>query len=204
MKKADISASPHNLHYLEQLYAEYRRDSTAFPEWRDYFDSAASNGSIRLGPAFKPRSVFDPCRGTIAGNGAPPVLASPISERLSELVRNHRVRGHIIAAVDPLGVPRPVPPELKLEFYGFSNSELDMIVNLPTLHAAAPQSIREIFQRLRHTYCNSIGLQYMHIDDLAVRQWLQHRIESSQNRVSLTRTEQLRILTRLTSAVVFD
>src|SRR4029077_2639186 len=64
--------------------------------------------------------------------------------------------------------------------------------------------LRELITRLRNTYCRSIGVQYMHIDDLAVRRWLQRRMESTQNRVQLTRDEQLRILTRLTDAVTFE
>ena len=59
-------------------------------------------------------------------------------------------------------------------------------------------------QRLRNTYCRSIGVQFMHIDDPAARQWLQHRMESTQNRLALSREEQLRILMRLTDAVIFE
>ena len=130
--------------------------------------------------------------------------AEHLSERLHQLVRNYRGRGHIIAAVDPLGTANPCPPELELDFYGFTESELNLLINIPTLHCQTPLTIREIFQRLRDTYCRSIGAQFLHIDDLKRRQWLQHRMESSQNRLELSRNEQLRILTRLTDATVFE
>ncbi len=130
--------------------------------------------------------------------------AENLSERLHQLVRNYRGRGHIIAAVNPLGETNPCPPELELDFYGFSESELKCSSIFPTLHCETPLTVREIFQRLRDTYCRSIGAQFMHIDDLAARQWLQHRMESSQNRLAVSRDEQLRILTRLTDAVVFE
>ena len=64
--------------------------------------------------------------------------------------------------------------------------------------------LREIIERLRNTYCRSIGVQFMHIDDYAIRYWLQERMERSQNRLALSRAKQLRILTRLTDAVVFE
>jgi 2-oxoglutarate dehydrogenase E1 component len=64
--------------------------------------------------------------------------------------------------------------------------------------------LREILDRLRNTYCRSIGVQFMHIDDLTVRHWLQERMEGSLNRISLNRAEQVRILTRLTDAVIFE
>jgi 2-oxoglutarate dehydrogenase E1 component len=62
----------------------------------------------------------------------------------------------------------------------------------------------QALEKLRNTYCRSIGVQYMHIDDLIVRRWLQRRMESTENRLQLAREEQLRILTRLTDAVVFE
>ena len=65
-------------------------------------------------------------------------------------------------------------------------------------------SLREIIERLRSTYCRSIGVQFMHIDDYVTRVWLQERMERSQNRLALSREQQLRILTRLTDAVTFE
>jgi len=120
------------------------------------------------------------------------------------LVRNFRVRGHRIAAIDPLGSPRVSPPELKLDFYSFAEAELDQLIHLPTLHFGGPLTIREIFDRLQNTYSRSIGAQFMHIDDWRPREWLQQRMESTQNRLTLSRDEQLRILTRLTDAVIFE
>src|SRR5204862_3888134 len=64
--------------------------------------------------------------------------------------------------------------------------------------------LRDIVDRLRNTYCRSIGVQFMHIDDSFVRHWLQDRMESSGNRINLTREEQIRIFTRLTDAVIFE
>jgi 2-oxoglutarate dehydrogenase E1 component len=160
----------------------------------------------QVGPSFKPHSVFNPGAATPRRRQEfclDPRTAS-LSDRVYQLVHNHRVRGHIIAAVDPLGAKRPVPPELQMDFYGFTKSELDLPMSLATLHLERPLTIREMFDLLRDTYCRSIGAQFMHIDDLAVRQWLQRRMESSQNRPRLSRDEQLRILTRLTDAVVFE
>src|SRR5207247_1546844 len=63
---------------------------------------------------------------------------------------------------------------------------------------------RRILKRMQNTYCRFIGVQFMHIDELSVRKWLQRRMESTENRLTLTRDQQLRILTRLTDAVVFE
>ena len=201
------SPSAHSLVYLESLYARYRRDPQSVPaEWSGYFGAGNGtvDGIVQLGPSFKPRSVFNPAIP------APPMehgfdrREAGFNDRLNELIRNYRVRGHMIAAIDPLDTPRPCPPELQLDYYGFTGCELDLLVNSATLPDDAPRTVREIFQTLRNTYCRSIGAQFMHIDDVAVRQWLQRRMERSQNRLELSRDEQLRILTRLTDAVVFE
>ena len=210
----EIQPGMQNVAYVEELYADYRRDPHSVPaEWGEYFaqtgNGVAGKTSVN-GPSFHARSVFNPAGAGEIQEAAEPddfdldPRAASVSDRVYRLVRNHRVRGHIIAAVNPLGMRANCPPELKPEFYGFSESELNLLTNLPTLHYNTPLTIREIFERLRNTYCRSIGVQYMHIDDLAVRQWLQRRMEGSQNRIELSRKEQLRIFTRLTDAVVFE
>jgi 2-oxoglutarate dehydrogenase E1 component len=210
MSESTSGTGIQSLAYVERFYADYRRDPNSVPnEWRDYF-SASLNGAdtaVQIGPKFKSRSLFNPPETSAEHNrfqSPSDPRAENLSERLHQLVRNYRGRGHIIAAVNPLGATNPCPPELELEFYGFTESELNMLVNFPTLHCDTPLTVREIFQRLRDTYCRSIGAQFLHIDSLAERQWLQHRMESSQNRLQVSRDEQLRILTRLTDAVVFE
>ncbi|MEI9960701.1 MAG: thiamine pyrophosphate-dependent enzyme [Limisphaerales bacterium] len=209
MNKSTNQTGIQSLAYVEQLYADYRRDPDSVPtEWREHFEASlnGADGLVQVGPSFKPRSMFNPIAA--GSNGHVHFQADPraenLSERLHQLVRNYRGRGHIIAAVNPLGTTNPCPPELELDFYGFSESELNLLVNFPTLHCDTPLTVREIFQRLRDTYCRSIGAQFLHIDDLAERQWLQGRMESSQNHLQVGREEQIRILTRLTDAVVFE
>jgi 2-oxoglutarate dehydrogenase E1 component len=127
-----------------------------------------------------------------------------LQERVYQLVRNYRVRGHVAASIDPLNMPRLTPPELDAEFYGFTDADMNRRFAVESLDSHGTLSLREIQDRLRETYCRSIGVQFMHIDDLAVRQWLQERMEGTRNRLHLTRTEQIRILTRLTDAVIFE
>jgi len=196
-----------NLAYLESLYIGYRRNpQSVSAEWRDYFEAAGNGkGPPRFSPSFSPRSVFNPAPPAFSRiEPRPDPRAAGIRERLYELIRNYRVRGHMIAAVNPLDVPRPQMPELEPDYYGFTESELDLLINCTTLPYNEPLTVREIVQRLRNTYCRSIGAQFMHIGEATVRQWLQHRMEISQNHLELSRNEQLRILTRLTDAVIFE
>src|ERR1700692_3159145 len=90
-----------NLAYVEQLYADYRRDPDSVPaEWREYF-AASVNGAdatVQLGPSFKSHSVFNPVESDLIGHARfrPDPRAENLSERLHQLVRNYRRRGHIV------------------------------------------------------------------------------------------------------------
>ena len=125
-------------------------------------------------------------------------------EYVDLLIRNYRVRGHLIAKVDPLGIPRPMPPELDPKFWGLAEADLDRRFSTYSLAGSNDQTLRDIMDRLRNTYCGAISAQFMHIDGLDVREWLQSSMEESQNRLKLSRDEQIRILTRLTDAVIFE
>src|ERR1700722_9337240 len=197
-----------NLAYMELLYSNYRRDpQSVSAEWQRYFAETLDekkNGHSQLSPSFTPRSIFNASTPGVADAYKPDPRMAGIHERLYEMVRNHRVRGHMIATLDPLGSPRPTVPELELDYYGFTENEMDTLVNSSTLPYGTPLAVREVFQRMRNTYCRSIGAQFMHIGDTAIRNWLQHRMELTQNHVDLSRDEQIRILTRLTDAVIFE
>ena len=201
-----------NAAYVEGLYEDYLRNPGSVPEdWRRYFGDLAANElrfpKPRFGPSFRPSSLFNPPmaprdRGP-SGRTDAEVAAMP--DRVYLLTRIYRVRGHRIAHVDPLGLPQPMPPELKPEFFGFTPADMQLPVYSETFQYEGPLlTLGQLLERLRNTYCRSIGAQYMHIDDLSVRRWLQRRMETTENRLQLTRQEQVRILTRLTDAVAFE
>ena len=184
-----------NLPYLESLFENYRRDPQSVPsEWREFFKESKSGHGRENGRA----EVASPSRIQPAARSA------NLDEKIHMLIRNFRVRGHKAAAIDPLGSQREVPSDLKLDFYNFAEAELDQLVNQPTLNFGTPLTVREIFERLQNTYSRSIGAQFMHIDDWRAREWLQRRMESTQNRLAISREQQLRILTKLTDAVIFE
>ncbi len=223
--------NPSNLEYVEGLYEEYLRDRSRLPEsWRRYFDDLTGGQNAPSGrTSFRARSIFDPggastpaagssrgasTRGALTNGRARQPPAQPSSadelqlarlqERVDKLVRSYRVRGHMAARLDPLGAPRQRPPELTLKFHGFAPEHLDLPFSARAIGGDNVQTLRTILRRLRSTYCRWIGVQFMHIDDEDLRGWLQRRMEVSQNRAGLSRDEQLRILTKLTDAVIFE
>ena len=204
----DSLPGPHNLAFIEGLYAEFLRDPAAVaPAWQRYFQelraAEGGNGHFRLGPSFRPASMF---HGGPRGQSASlrELEMAARQDRVDQLIRAYRVRGHMVANIDPLGRRHAEMPELDPAYYGFTAADMQRTFSTATIRGPNLLTLADIIERLRSTYCRSIAVQFMHMDDLSVRQWLQDRMEETENRLTLTRAEQLRILRRLTSAVIFE
>ncbi|MBI3838954.1 MAG: 2-oxoglutarate dehydrogenase E1 component, partial [Planctomycetia bacterium] len=208
----DFEPAPNSLSlgFIEELYASYVRDATSVSaDWRRYFKQLGNGAAAppRLGPSFHPSSVFNPPGRTLqtaAAANLRELEVALLQDRVDQFVRAYRVRGHMVANIDPLGMPRPHMPELDPEYYGFTEADMDRPFSTVTIRGPDVLTLRRIVERLRNTYCRSIAVQFMHIDELGVRQWLQDRMEGTENRLTLSKQEQLRILTRLTDATIFE
>ncbi len=160
---------------------------------------ALANGDVHLPAAPAGEAKPLPLPGTAGEN-----RVAFLQDRVDQLVRAYRVRGHLMAEIDPLGRPRPGLPELDPQFYHLTEEDMDRSFSTDTIEGPQSMSLRQIIKRLRHTYCRSIGVQFMHMDDLRVRQWLQVRMEGCENRIQLDRRQQLRIYRQMTTAAVFE
>ena len=199
-----------NLGYLEGLLAAYLENPDGLPpRWQHYFAELVRRdpqaGAAVLGPSSDPPGLFNPPSRTCRGGSCAVWVIAALQERVDRLVHAYRVRGHLVARCDPLGLPQDTPPELDPKFHGLKEEDLDRsFAKESVAGAGGTLTLRRILELLRETYCRSIGVEFMHIDDPIIRTWLQTRMESSQNRLELTRAEQLRILTELTDAVIFE
>lgn len=193
-----------NLTYVESLYLEYLKDhNSVSQEWQNYFLQIVESQTRSGGELHDPSLFRAPSVG--AGVVSPIQLDYAIlQERVERLIRNYRIMGHYAADIDPLGQPRPKINELEPANCGLTEADLDRQVSTMSAKGQNFRTIREVNQWMRNTYCRSIGVQFMHIDDMKVREWLQTRMEATENRIQLTREEQKRILKRLSDAVVFE
>ncbi|MBX7168625.1 MAG: 2-oxoglutarate dehydrogenase E1 component [Pirellulales bacterium] len=211
-----------NAAFVEELFQQYLADPQAVSEaWRAYFANwpkASGNGNGHAASYAATTAVLPAPSRTAETPGASipgpsangdAKLAADLSmavlqDRVDQMVRAYRIRGHLSANIDPLGLARVPQSELDPDFYQFTEGDLDRQFSTRTIEGASVRTLRGIVEHLRQTYCRSIGVQFMHIDDYRVRHWLQIRMEGTANRLPLSREDQLRVLKRLTDAAIFE
>jgi 2-oxoglutarate dehydrogenase E1 component len=165
--------SPANLGFVEELYYGWLADPNATPEaWRAWF--AALPAAAGTAPAPGP---FQPRRGEAAV--APDQAAFQL--RVEALTRHYREQGHLRARLDPLELLRPAEP-IGLDRSGLGPSDLDRPCRCAD---GATRPLRDLLARLEATYCRSIGVELLHLQD-PVRGWLEEKMERTANRLTLT------------------
>ncbi len=184
------SSSPENLallansDYVEELYGQWQQDpSSLSEEWRLFFSG--------FDLAYRPS-------GTVASERAAD------QSKVASLIFAYRNVGHLIAELDPLGQNETTHPLLELETYGLGDEHLDEIFDSGHLGGPQQLTLREIQSVLQDTYCRTIGVEYIHIQDMAIRRWLQQEMEPIRNRPEISRETKDRILGQLIDAELFE
>ncbi|MDU0325356.1 multifunctional oxoglutarate decarboxylase/oxoglutarate dehydrogenase thiamine pyrophosphate-binding subunit/dihydrolipoyllysine-residue succinyltransferase subunit [Microbacterium sp. KSW2-21] len=124
------------------------------------------------------------------------------SARVQELINSYRVRGHLMADIDPLEYVQRTHPDLEIESHGLTFWDLDREFVTNGLGGKRVAKLRDILGVLRDSYCRTMGVEYMHIQDPAQRQWFQSNIEVKYTKPG--HDEQLRILSKLNQAEAFE
>ncbi|WP_241002569.1 multifunctional oxoglutarate decarboxylase/oxoglutarate dehydrogenase thiamine pyrophosphate-binding subunit/dihydrolipoyllysine-residue succinyltransferase subunit, partial [Streptomyces sp. CB01881] len=122
--------------------------------------------------------------------------------RVIELIHSYRVRGHLMADTDPLEYKQRKHPDLDVTTHGLTLWDLEREFAVGGFGGQRMMKLRDILGLLRNTYCRTVGIEYMHIQDPKQRKWLQERLEKPYTKPE--REEQLRILRRLNSAEAFE
>jgi len=121
------------------------------------------------------------------------------------LIRAYRIRGHFHAKLDPLGIQvEPDEAELDPKSYGFTEADLDRKIFLDKVLGLEFASMREIVAILRRTYCQTLGVEFMHISNPAQKSWIQERIEGRDKEISFTVQGKRAILNKLVEAEGFE
>jgi 2-oxoglutarate dehydrogenase E1 component len=131
--------------------------------------------------------------------------ATIASLRALMLIRSYRVRGHLEARLDPLGLQIPRPhAELDARSYGFTDNDLDKPIFIDNVLGRETATLREIQTILRETYCGPIGVEFMHIQDPDQKSWIQRKVEGAPWRTAFDAAAKRTILMQLTEAEGFE
>ncbi len=169
--------------YLEEMREAWRRDEDSVSaEWRSFFSG------FELGAGGRPASEED----------------AEKQSQVASLIFAYRSIGHLLAKVDPLGDNLPSHPELELEAFGLSEGDLDRVFDAGHLPGPQRAPLREILDVLRDTYCRTVGVEYLHIQDRAARRWLQAEMEPVRNCPEVPRERRFEILEQLIDAEMFE
>ena len=127
------------------------------------------------------------------------------SIRALMLIRAYRIRGHLAANLDPLGMREDAQhPELDPRTYGFGESDMDRPIFIDNVLGLQVASMRQIVDIVKRTYCGTFALQYMHISDPEQSSWLKERIEGYGKEIQFTREGRKAILNKMVEAEGFE
>ena len=219
-----------NAAFLGEQYAKWAVDPASVdPSFADLFDlmdddaravlADVAGASWASGPVSA--GVIQANGGSVQGSSAaltPPLAeagqtptheqvraATIASVRALMLIRSYRVRGHLEARLDPLGLQIPAPhAELDPRTYGFTNADLDRPIFIDNVLGRETATLREITRILRDTYCGSIGVEFMHIQDPEQKSWIQRKLEGAPWLTAFKAADKHTILRQLTEAEGFE
>jgi 2-oxoglutarate dehydrogenase E1 component len=222
-----------NAAFVEDLYARYAEDPYSVdPSWRAYFQSLHDGADLiakeAKGPSWsRPLPPLARPDWLSALDGLWPAMEAKLGKAIAEktpmaspdevhaqtvdsiraimMIRAFRIRGHLQANLDPLGIePKSDNAELDPANYGFAPEDYDRPIFLDYVLGLETATLREILQIVRRTYCGNVGVQYMHISDPREKAWIQERIEGKDKEIAFTKEGKIAILKKLIEAEGFE
>jgi 2-oxoglutarate dehydrogenase E1 component len=171
-----------NLDVIEAAYQSWRADPDSVDAgWRYFFEG------FELG-----------------ASGAVPTSSAGNQTAIVRLIDAYRDLGHFLARLDPLSEDKTTHPLLELSEFGLDESDLDRTFDTRHFLGLPRATLRNLLAALRETYCRTIGVEYMHIQDTHIRHWLQERMEPRRNQPNFPRRRKLRLLMDLHFAELFE
>jgi 2-oxoglutarate dehydrogenase E1 component len=194
--KVDSFLSGSNAVYVEQMYDAWRNDAkSVHPSWAAYFSNVEagrpSEESFQALPSVV-GTVGQKSVASVAGSSSTPIVSDSLG--LSYLIRAYQARGHEAAHLDPLNFhsyrSAELPPELDYKYHGFKDADLDRTLNLlgtstggntgylDILGSRPNITLRQVMNNLKKTYCSSLGVEYMHMQNQEKCNWVRDQVEN--------------------------
>ena len=210
-----------NSEFINQFYSDYLSDPKSLPAgWKKFFDGLSEDEKLILndlnGPSWSPEkkikkinfSSFNEKKAKDNFLDLESISiknAAKDSVRAIMLIRAYRIRGHLIANLDPLSIQKKEEhPELKPESYGFSKKDYSRKIFLDGVLGLQYGDLNEILKILKKTYCSTIGYEFMHMGDPDEKAWIRNRIEGPEKNISFTNNGKKAILNKIVQAEGFE
>lgn len=186
-----------NSDLIEAAYAQWLDNPDSVdPTWRAFFQGFTL-GNSTAAPGAAPTAAAAAAAGVR-------VIDSYKQAQIIRYINAHRSHGHLEAHLDPLGEKPAAHPKLTLENFGLGAEDLDESFTLTNFQGGGQKKLRDIQSAVKKTYCGTIGVEFMHVQDHDAREWLQRRMEAVENTPSYDKTRQTRILRRIHKAELFE
>ncbi|MDC0477039.1 2-oxoglutarate dehydrogenase E1 component, partial [Pelagibacteraceae bacterium] len=210
-----------NSEFINEFYADYISDSSSLPEsWRKFFDGLSDSQKLVYddikGPSWSPEKKLEKLKLSkdtkIENTDKSEEInldlvkqASKDSVRAIMLIRAYRIRGHLIANLDPLAMQEKKEHlELKPETYGFEKKDYNRKIFLDGVLGLQYADLNQILEILKKTYSSNIGYEFMHMGDPAEKSWIRDRIEGPEKKISFTENGKKAILNKIIQAEGFE
>jgi 2-oxoglutarate dehydrogenase E1 component len=192
--QSDDLANSQNVEYVEQLYQQYRRDPRSVPAaWHTFF----AGFELGLARADAAKTAAAPAAPDQTNRGS-------ITVGVFDVVHSYRELGHFIANLDPLGHSRADHPLLHLDNFNLAETDLDRQVGRGGFQGQTDGSLRDLIEKLRLTYCRTIGVEFIGISDKTQRDWLLARMEPIYNQPILSAEQARQIHFQLVAAQEYE
>ena len=209
-----------NTDYIEEYYSQYLQDPNSLPEsWRSFFeglneDEKTVSKNLK-GPSWSPKKIKNiniqekekqtASKETSVEINSSVKQSTKDSVRAIMLIRAYRIRGHLIANLDPLNLQKRLQhPELKPETYGFTTDDYNRKIFLDGVLGLEYGTLNEILRILKKTYCSNIGYEFMHMGDPEEKAWIRDRIEGPEKDITFTENGKKAILNKIVEAEGFE
>jgi 2-oxoglutarate dehydrogenase E1 component len=197
-----------NLDYIDAQYQLWKSDPQAVSrEWQAFFQGFEVAGGLDLTSRSAPEAP--PREDAAVPEASLPEEACTLDKtlrqsRVEALKYRYRDMGHLLACLDPLAACPMDHPLLSISAFGLTPEDLEEEFYTRRFSTTRSAPLKEILRELRETYCRSVGVEYMHLQDPAERRWLQDHMEPIRNQPDLTTEARLRILNKLHQSAVFE
>ncbi len=223
-----------NATFVEEMAARYAEDPNSVdPSWRAFFaqlrdDPEAAKQAV-VGPSWYRAELAQPKTTELTrlldGDwaGLQTKVEKKLAQRLPQasivdvqtaardsvralmMIRAYRTRGHLAAKLDPLGIEQRIEPaELEPSSYGFGPNDLNRPIFIDGVLGLESATVTEMLEILRRTYCENVGVEFMHITDPAEKAWIQERIEGPDKAIAFTPEGKRAILNKLIEGEAFE